>query len=87
MPLSHLKTCGRTAKHGCLFDIFADPTESHNLAASNETLFTSMLARLDALQANTTFVYSPVRGKTDKRACASVNSEYNGYWGPFVQGR
>ena len=89
VPLLHLKTCGRDPTKGCLFDIYDDPTESHNLAnvnASMRSTFLMMLARVDAMQAESTFVYSPVRGTVDKRACEVSHEKYNGYWGPFIVG-
>ena len=72
-----------------MFDIYADPTESNNLAnvnASMRNTFSKMLARVDAMQAESTFVYSPVRGKVDTRACKASHEKYNGYWGPFLVG-
>ena len=87
VPLLHLKTCGRDPKKGCLFNIYEDPTESNNLASANASMtrmFLQMLARVDAMQQESTFVYSPDRGNVDKRACKESHEKYDGYWGPFV---
>lgn len=74
--------CGRSASTGCLFNVFTDPTERINLAASLTQKFYAMLARVDTHQAT---VYSPVRGQDDPRACEAVSKQYGGYWGPFVE--
>lgn len=83
VPLLHPKTCGREPARGCLFDVLRDPTERHNLAATNATLFLALLARVDALQQSSE-VYSPIRGKPDPRACEVATSKYGGFWGPFA---
>lgn len=81
VPLSHPKTCGRKAKHGCLFDIFKDPSETTSIAEQNPILFDQMLARVDQLQKD---VYSPDRGSKKSAACKIANSKYGGYWGPWL---
>jgi len=81
VPLTHLRTCGRKAAHGCLFDIFEDPYEEHSVAAKEPALFTKMLAQVDELQKG---VYSPKRGGANSSACKLANSKYGGYWGPFL---
>ena len=82
VPEAIMKKCDRTAKHGCLFNIFEDPTESNSLAAELPDIFNAMLKRIDELQED---VYSPERGKKDGRACEAAMDTYGGYWGPFVQ--
>ena len=81
VPELIFRTCGRKVSNGCLFDIFADPTETTSLADENEDVFNAMLARIDELQGG---VYSPDRGKKDKRACKVARDEYDRYWGPFL---
>ena len=81
MPTLHLKTCGRELRHGCLFNITADPEERTNLAAALPDAWAAMLKRVDAAQAE---VYSPRRGKKDKRACEAATGRYGGWWGPFA---
>jgi arylsulfatase I/J len=76
------RECGREPVTGCLFNVFDDPTESDNKALTNSDVFATLLARVDELQQG---VYSPDRGKKDKRACKAVRDEYGGYWGPFVK--
>jgi hypothetical protein len=68
---------------GCLFNIYADPTEHVNLAATPEGVVIAkrMYARLLELQKG---VYSPDRGKMQtKEACASA-AERGGFWGPWM---
>eukprot|EP00606_Chrysophyceae_sp_TOSAG23-5_P000042 GSChrysophyteH2.ASY1.ANO1.1310.1 assembled CDS len=80
IPELHPRVCGRTPGTGCLFDIFADPSESVNLAESHSELFMQMLERVDAIQST---VYSPHRGHRVAAACDKA--EENGwFWGPFL---
>ena len=80
IPELHPRVCGRTPGTGCLFDIFADPSESVNLAESQSELFMQMLERVDAIQST---VYSPHRGHRVAAACDKA--EENGwFWGPFL---
>jgi len=65
----------------CLFDIFADPTEHHDIAAANPTIVNNLLAKISDAQKN---VFSPDRGTVDPAACAAAKNKYKGYWGPFV---
>ena len=81
VPTTHSRTCGRKEKRGCLFDVFADPLEQHNLGEQMPELFASMLARIDELQQT---VYSPKRGSKDEDACKAAEGKYLGYWGPWV---
>ena len=82
VPSTKQRICGRdAAKNGCLFNIKADPTESHNLAAQMPDLFGLMLAKVDQKQKS---VYSPVRGTKHGQACKMANSKYGGYWGPWI---
>ena len=75
------RECGRTPETGCLFNVFSDETESFNKASVEVEVFERLLKRVDELQRT---VYSPDRGKKDKRACKAVRDDYGGYWGPFV---
>eukprot|EP01065_Artemidia_motanka_P050107 TRINITY_DN84_c0_g1_i1.p1 TRINITY_DN84_c0_g1~~TRINITY_DN84_c0_g1_i1.p1 ORF type:complete len:546 (+),score=187.82 TRINITY_DN84_c0_g1_i1:63-1640(+) len=69
--------CG---KKGCLYDIFADPTEHHNLADARPDDAARLVQRLAELnEAN----YNPKRGSGDKAACAAAE-RYGGFYGPFV---
>lgn len=82
IPELHPKVCNRDALNGgCLFDIYADPSESNNIAKENSELFYQMLARVDELQAN---VFSPDRGFLNEEACKKA-IENNYYWGPFLE--
>lgn len=79
-------TCGSTTSTGCLFNVWQDPSERHNLASTEHAVFHSMLREM--AQVNTT-VYSPTRGKDDPRACTKASSPpqsggYGGFWGPFL---
>jgi hypothetical protein len=80
IPALQPRVCGRTPATGCLFNVYSDPSESSNLAATQPELFMEMLARVDVLQAS---VYSPVRGHKDPAACARA-ADRGYYWGPFL---
>mmetsp|Transcript_102143 Transcript_102143/g.264492 ORF Transcript_102143/g.264492 Transcript_102143/m.264492 type:complete len:552 (-) Transcript_102143:228-1883(-) len=81
-PTKTWQTCGTDIKSGCLFDIFDDPTEHHNLASEKPELFGSMLARVQELQKG---VFSPHRGLPHMfEACHHALHTYGGFWGPFV---
>ncbi|CAJ1417747.1 unnamed protein product, partial [Effrenium voratum] len=81
VPLLHPRHCGRRAENGCLFDIFADPAETTSLSMQQSSIFRSMLARVEELQAT---VYSPARGSKDPGACRKARDAYHGYWGPWI---
>lgn len=80
-PTDQLQSCGRTPQTGCLFDVYADPGEHHNLAASMPGLYKSLLAKVEEVEKT---VYSPSRGASDPRACDMALNNYSGFWGPFV---
>ena len=80
IPLLHLKTCGRSAAKGCLFNIYDDPSETTSLASQMPKMFESMLQRLDNLSKT---VFSPVRGKVDSAACQAAQAR-NNTWRPFA---
>ena len=74
-----LQVCGRTPDTGCLYDVFADPSEHHNLASGMPEQWEALYAQL--LKANET-VYSPVRGNRSELACTAAVAA-GGFWGPF----
>eukprot|EP00036_Acanthoecidae_sp_10tr_P003623 CAMPEP_0182938072 /NCGR_PEP_ID=MMETSP0105_2-20130417/43199_1 /TAXON_ID=81532 ORGANISM="Acanthoeca-like sp., Strain 10tr" /NCGR_SAMPLE_ID=MMETSP0105_2 /ASSEMBLY_ACC=CAM_ASM_000205 /LENGTH=553 /DNA_ID=CAMNT_0025077337 /DNA_START=14 /DNA_END=1675 /DNA_ORIENTATION=+ len=76
------QVCGRTPETGCLYNVWADPSEYHNVAAANPDIYNRMLARVDEIAKT---VFSPIRGSDDKAACAKGVNEYGGYWGPFIE--
>jgi arylsulfatase I/J len=67
---------------GCLYNIYQDPTEHHNLAADSAYADTLKSLQAKLIDANTRF-FSPNRGKTDPRACKVAKANGN-FWGPFV---
>lgn len=70
-----------THKVGCLFDIFADPSEHHDLAMTEPKRAERMLRRLQTLDAS---VFDPDRGTPDRDgACKQVVAN-GGYWGPWL---
>ena len=81
VPTLHVKTCGRELRHGCLFNITADPEEQVNLASAMPDAWAAMLKRVDEEQAG---VYSPKRGVKDPRACEVATGAYGGWWAPFA---
>jgi len=68
-----LKNCGK----GCLYDIFRDPQEQHDMASEEPAVLEKLKARLDALNQG---VFLPDRGKADKRSC----SFWDGFYGPWI---
>ena len=74
------QVCGRTVETGCLYNVFADPEERANIIATNQGVWTKLLARMDEVQQT---VFSPSRGATDPRACEMALKRH-GFWGPFV---
>jgi hypothetical protein len=73
-----ITNCGA---RGCMYNVFADPTEHQNIINSNATLVNLMLARLAKLNQT---LYTPDRGNETLRACAAAEFKYGGYYGPFL---
>lgn len=68
-------------KRGCLFDVFADPSEHTDLADAHPEVVSQLLARLQALDET---LFDPPRGKADHAgACAQVEAN-RGFWGPWL---
>jgi arylsulfatase I/J len=67
---------------GCLFNIFSDPTEHVDLAASSPDIVAAMYARIQDYQAT---AFSPNRGTDDGSACRAAIGTFNGFWGPFTE--
>eukprot|EP01004_Peranema_trichophorum_P003008 NODE_2023_length_1714_cov_63.798869_g1728_i0.p1 GENE.NODE_2023_length_1714_cov_63.798869_g1728_i0~~NODE_2023_length_1714_cov_63.798869_g1728_i0.p1 ORF type:complete len:536 (+),score=114.99 NODE_2023_length_1714_cov_63.798869_g1728_i0:55-1608(+) len=65
---------------GCLYDVFADPTEHNNLADQYPDRVKSMKSRLDELNQKD---FHPDRGSEDIQACIQAKRNGN-YYGPFV---
>jgi len=78
---STTETCGKTVDKGCMFDIFADPSEHKNVAKQNPDVFNKLIARIAELQKH---VYSPNRGSSSSKACAAATGKYGGFWGPYM---
>ncbi len=76
-----VESCGRTPETGCLYNIYEDPTEHNNIAATNPDIFQQMLAEVDEAQKQ---VFSPERGIADGLAVKVANEAYDGFWGPFL---
>lgn len=69
-------TCGT----GCLYELFADETESFNVAAKHPIVLQDMQARLERARAT---VYAPPRGDLDPAAC-TANDRNGGFWSPWL---
>ena len=80
-PNESKETCGNSTATGCLYDIYNDPGEHHNLASLHTDVWHSMMQRL--LEINQTF-FAPNRGSKDPVACNMATGVYGGFWGPFV---
>ena len=76
-----IENCTTPQKVGCLFDIFDDPTEHHDLAAAKPDVAAALLARLEALEATK---FDPPRGKPDAKSCDTL-WDNGGYWGPWLK--
>lgn len=65
-------------KHGCLFNIVADPSEYRDVAHDFPEVKAELMERLQDLNKDT---FSPKRtGGSDPKAC----SLWNGFYGPFI---
>ena len=65
---------------GCLYDVVADPTETHELSAERPADKAALMARFVELAAG---AFTPDRGSVDPRACQAA-LRYGGFWGPFA---
>jgi hypothetical protein len=73
----------RSCGDGCLFELYADPAERHDLAALASSR--AILKQLrEVVTAAIPTAYNPDRGKVDPRACAAARNKWGGFWGPFV---
>jgi hypothetical protein len=68
-------------KRGCLFDIFADPSEVHDLAGEQASKLAE-LAKLWA-QRNATSFNAP-RLATSAQQCQAYAAAHGGYTGPYL---
>lgn len=81
--------CGEGCGDGCLFDIFADPGEHHDLARLLPQVKTTLLARLQRMKAEsyqTDGDDSPLNVSSLKWTRARAEkwkSEHGGFWGPY----
>eukprot|EP01062_Namystynia_karyoxenos_P003461 TRINITY_DN11238_c0_g1_i1.p1 TRINITY_DN11238_c0_g1~~TRINITY_DN11238_c0_g1_i1.p1 ORF type:complete len:597 (+),score=113.64 TRINITY_DN11238_c0_g1_i1:70-1791(+) len=76
-----LHLCGPTVFTGCLYDIYADPSERRNIARESPQIWRELHHRVKELQQTT---FSPHRGKQDPAACDMVAGRYRGFWGPWA---
>ena len=65
---------------GCLFELNSDASEHADVAAIEDEVMKSMIARLGALQAS---LFTPDRGQMDERACEQVLAN-GGFYGPWL---
>jgi len=76
-----VEQCTTAAKPGCLFNVFDDPSERHDLALQQPQLAATLLQRLQELDAT---LFDPPRGAPDHAgACKQVEAN-GGYWGPWM---
>jgi arylsulfatase B len=72
----------RDCGHGCLFELYSDPTESRNLNVSSPEVFAEMQELL--AKANQSY-YEPFRGcPVPRLLCAVAVSQYDSTYGPFI---
>ena len=79
-PTTHHLAYPRTGR-GCLFNIFDDPTEHNDIAATNPDVVAALQARITAAQKT---AFTPNRGTDDGTACTAALNKWGGFWGPFV---
>ena len=68
-------------QRACLFNIFNDPTEHHDLADKEPEVVTELLERMKKAQLT---LFDPNRGSSDPVACEAVFQRYQGFWGPWL---
>ena len=74
--------CTTATKVGCLFNIFDDPTEHHDLAFANPSKLQELLTKMKHAQLT---VFDPDRGESElAAACDKVATTHGGFWGPFM---
>ena len=69
------------AKVGCLFNIYDDPGEHHDLAVEQPERAAAMLKRLSELDAT---VFDPNRGSPDHDGVCKQAAANGGYFGPWL---
>jgi arylsulfatase B len=67
--------------NGCLYNIFTDPRELVNVAASNPTIVAELRAVIEKEKET---VWSPNRGTDDGLACKVALEQRQGFVGPFL---
>ena len=72
--------CTTKAKPGCLFDVLADPSERHDLAATMPAKRDELLRKLRDAEPSW---FNPDRGEPDPRACEIAKA--TGHWQPFME--
>ena len=65
---------------GCLFDVLADPSERHDLAATMPAKRDELLRKLRDAEPSW---FNPDRGEPDPRACEIAKA--TGHWQPFME--
>jgi arylsulfatase B len=66
---------------GCLYNVFQDESEYHDVAAANPGIVAELRARIAHHNAT---VYRPDRGVNDQAAaCPILLGKYGGFWGPW----
>jgi arylsulfatase B len=68
-------------KGGCLFNIFDDPTEHNDIAATNPEIVQELYARILEIQKT---AFSPDRGSDDGTSCKAALEKWGGFFGPFL---
>ena len=75
-----IEYCGE--HRGCLYNIFKDPGEHHNLASKMPGKLKEIRDKLSEYQATH---FNPDRGEKSPLACEAALNEYGGFWGPFIK--
>ena len=72
------KNCGAT---GCLYNVFADPTEHDEVSAEHPDIVAELQA---IITAESRTLFNPDRGTDDGKACEKAFNEHGGFIGPFL---
>ena len=76
-----VEECTTAAKVGCLFNVFDDPSERHDLALQKPQLAAAMMQRMRELDAT---LFDPPRGAPDHAGACEQVERNGGYWGPWL---
>lgn len=81
-PAGGLIQFSQRCQRGCLYNVTQDPSEYHDLAATNPDMLNMMLARLQALS---TTIWNKTNDKVDPACEATAKTRYGNFYGPWLE--